>query len=640
MPTLAPPPLAATALDFTAMGESSVASSRRPRPLVRQLFAYLYLPQRWADQSRQDSPYQAFSTSINMGEPGSLATSANAFGLPSGSMSSSYRRSYAAAAGGSGYNLASSFASMSFQPMSLGTSYSKSQVHNLMHTRSDAELTKAYECCGHTHEGLHALLEHVEDAHPFSDPDIPDTGFSPGTHMMELEMEGVDGPMPVINEKDAASTTSGRSSQSPNPVRNYPLPPSASKPTTPTEVPPVPLRMQDVLTSPLENNLLASKGSSSTSSPSETLLTPTTSAQPSPVTTTPKLNAGRTGFLGSTAPRPAAQQKRLDRAFNEVVASAPKNGNTTPTAVAPGVLFASAVAGLGIPTTPPVPGQKTETPTTTDAAQAPPPPPSSGNAAKVVEAQQPQPSLFSTHKPWRCPNPGCNKAYKQSNGLKYHQQKGQCDFAIHDAVDLGLSIEEAEERSRPFVCAVGAGCTKRYRQMNGLKYHYLNSGEHGQYGLRMLQNGTHPHPPSLPQPVKRPQHLPFGQTGSGGQNGTSGINSNNLMTGNGQSTTHNIPNANANTSNGHGHPTHTAHQPRPQSNAPYAVPSKAIPGAVPRQQHGHQMQNGPRMGIWPSKPQPPKPSSTPQMPVQRGRDAVLFAAVGNDPLDVGARIEI
>lgn len=45
----------------------------------------------------------------------------------------------------------------------------------------------------------------------------------------------------------------------------------------------------------------------------------------------------------------------------------------------------------------------------------------------------------------------------------------QCDFAIHDAVDLGLSIEEAEERSRPFVCAVGAGCQKRYRQMNGLK---------------------------------------------------------------------------------------------------------------------------------------------------------------------------
>lgn len=48
----------------------------------------------------------------------------------------------------------------------------------------------------------------------------------------------------------------------------------------------------------------------------------------------------------------------------------------------------------------------------------------------------------------------------------------QCDFAIHDAVDLGLTIEEAEERARPFVCAVGAGCLRRYRQLNGLKVSY------------------------------------------------------------------------------------------------------------------------------------------------------------------------
>jgi transcription factor SFP1 len=43
---------------------------------------------------------------------------------------------------------------------------------------------------------------------------------------------------------------------------------------------------------------------------------------------------------------------------------------------------------------------------------------------KFLEPHLPQPSLFTTHKAWRCPNPGCNKAYKQSNGLKYHLQKG------------------------------------------------------------------------------------------------------------------------------------------------------------------------------------------------------------------------
>jgi hypothetical protein len=36
-------------------------------------------------------------------------------------------------------------------------------------------------------------------------------------------------------------------------------------------------------------------------------------------------------------------------------------------------------------------------------------------------------------------------------------------------------VEEAEERNRPYICAVGAGCTKRYRQMNGLKVSDLQS---------------------------------------------------------------------------------------------------------------------------------------------------------------------
>ncbi len=83
---------------------------------------------------------------------------------------------------------------------------------------------------------------------------------------------------------------------------------------------------------------------------------------------------------------------------------------------------------------------------------------------------EPQPSLFATHRPFRCPQPGCQKSYKQSNGLKYHMSKGQCNFEVRDAVEWGgLTQEEAEEKSRPFVCAAGEGCTKRYRQMNGLK---------------------------------------------------------------------------------------------------------------------------------------------------------------------------
>ena len=302
-----------------------------------------------------------------------------------------------------------------------------------MSTRSDAELTKGYECCGETHEGLHALLEHVEDAHPFSDPDM-DTGFSPVHHAIDLDMEGVDGHLPPLDDKRAASVPSSRSSQSPIPVPSYPLPPSASKPTTPTDQPPVPLRISDVLTSPPDGEAVMTARtaltSSSTSSPPDSINTPTTSAQPSPVFAVPKINPARPGFLGSTAPRPQGAQKRFEKAFNEVVAStSPQDTDvvTAPTAVAPGVLFESAVAGLGIPTTPPVPGQKPEAPKEGVVAELPDgeiPGQVNGTAAKIADAQLPQPSLFTTHKPWRCPNPGCNKAYKQSNGLKYHQQKG------------------------------------------------------------------------------------------------------------------------------------------------------------------------------------------------------------------------
>jgi transcription factor SFP1 len=373
-----------------------------------------------------DSPTIPFSTSITMAEPSQFASNAASFQLPSIGSSSYQRRSYAAAAAAKrGPNaLSSSFASMSFQPMSLGTSYnqpmsfgtsySKGQVHSLMATRSDAELTKAYECCGQTHSGLHALLEHVEDAHPFNDPDVDaNVGFTPMIHSMELDMDGVDIPLPTSDQ-----STSSQSSISPNPVPNYPLPPSVSKPSTPTEPTPASFKISDVLTSPPDISpiqaTVSNRSTSTCSSPPDLLSTPTTSTQPSPVFATPKI-ASRTGF--HTRPAAHVTQKHFDRAFNEVVAGRKEDASKKipgPTAVAPGVLFASTLAGMGIPTTPPVPGTA-ETPVSIEAE---------ASGSKITEPVLPQPSLFTTHKPWRCPNPGCNKAYKQSNGLKYHQQKG------------------------------------------------------------------------------------------------------------------------------------------------------------------------------------------------------------------------
>ncbi|KAI9639638.1 uncharacterized protein MKK02DRAFT_39961 [Dioszegia hungarica] len=651
-----------------------------------------------------DSPSNIFSSSITM-ESSSFNTSSAAFNLGT---SASFRggRSYAAAAKGERDHLlhrpqppnhgsmnpaalSSSFAGMSFQPMSFSFgagSYNKSQVHSLManasassnRVRTDAELTRTYECCGNTHHGLHDLLEHVEDAHPFTDPDssgvsAPHVGYSPQVMAMEMDMDVAEAPNLGTIEERASGQGSTRSSMSPTAapgMPSYPVPTSASssKPSTPNEGAPSPaaLQISDVLTSPWANSPLSlggppkpksqppsagSNASTSSSPPEGSLATPTTSTQQSPVFTVPKVGPTR-GFLGAV---PRLPQQRFDRAFNEVVAGSPKNmenqlsgpktpKSTLPTAVAPGVLFASAAANLGIPTGPPVPGGKAAEPAVAaNGAAAIAGAADSGVAAPApkpsTEIQLPEPSPFTTHKPWKCPNIGCNKSYKQSNGLKYHLSKGQCDFALSDAIETGMTIEEAEDKARPWVCAVNpATCQKRYRQANGLKYHYLNSGEHGLFGLRMLQNGTHPIPSgSSSSNVPKPNSV---------STATSSVNTSSSATANPAALRRPLPGptptstatatASAAAASSAARPYHIPSQigatrPRMGVFPPNTTPARAgMPGGlagigragVPVRPSIHSaggMGNGLMQG---QKPAPP-----PQLPPQRGRDAVLFAAV-------------
>jgi len=116
-------------------------------------------------------------------------------------------------------------------------------------------------------------------------------------------------------------------------------------------------------------------------------------------------------------------------------------------------------------------------------------------------------------KPFRCPKPNCNKSYKQANGLKYHMTHGSCNFAPpKDLEHLQALLEskrsqkdngepiseselreverEAERRLRPYACGVGE-CQRRYKNMNGLRYHYQHSGDHGAIGLALLASGQH-----------------------------------------------------------------------------------------------------------------------------------------------------
>lgn len=115
----------------------------------------------------------------------------------------------------------------------------------------------------------------------------------------------------------------------------------------------------------------------------------------------------------------------------------------------------------------------------------------SSSASISSNISRPASSLLLA-KPFRCPKPGCNKSYKQANGLKYHIQHGSCNFAPRDESLECLSEKEAEARLKPYQCQVPP-CTRRYKNMNGLRYHYQHSGAHGAIGLALLASGQHEH---------------------------------------------------------------------------------------------------------------------------------------------------
>ncbi|KAF9926362.1 Transcriptional regulator of ribosomal biogenesis protein [Linnemannia zychae] len=88
-------------------------------------------------------------------------------------------------------------------------------------------------------------------------------------------------------------------------------------------------------------------------------------------------------------------------------------------------------------------------------------------------------------KPYRCTVSGCDKAYKNPNGLKYHNQHGHCSSS-------GLSDAEGPE-SKPYVCSF-LECGKRYKNLNGLKYHIEHSHPHLTAALKAHQAGLTSHP--------------------------------------------------------------------------------------------------------------------------------------------------
>ncbi|CCK69050.1 zinc-coordinating transcription factor SFP1 KNAG_0B06200 [Huiozyma naganishii CBS 8797] len=83
------------------------------------------------------------------------------------------------------------------------------------------------------------------------------------------------------------------------------------------------------------------------------------------------------------------------------------------------------------------------------------------------------------HKPFKCPVIGCDKTYKNQNGLKYHRAHGHQNQKLHENSDGTFTIIDPDsnepypegmgyEKDKPYRCEV---CGKRYKNLNGLKYH-------------------------------------------------------------------------------------------------------------------------------------------------------------------------
>lgn len=74
----------------------------------------------------------------------------------------------------------------------------------------------------------------------------------------------------------------------------------------------------------------------------------------------------------------------------------------------------------------------------------------------------------------------------------------------------------------------------------------------------------------------------------------------------------------------------------PQKRPPPAVQTTPtrLTASVP-----YNIPNRPRPVTWPAKQHIPPEVIKQPLPVQRGRDAVLFAAMGNDPMDVMGRMD-
>ncbi|KAF8553048.1 hypothetical protein OG21DRAFT_1414975 [Imleria badia] len=393
------------------------------------------------------------------------------------------------------------------------------------------ELCRNYSCCGLQIDDLHALVQHFEEVHvvvvdqfgrpqqqfpvtafpatrqpvrtqppSYAPPPYHHGGFDPDD--MELD---VDHPSPSssgTSPPDTPLTTP----LTPHPTHSFNHFGQSTKDGSPRS----PVSAFDTTTVLPTRSI---HGHSIATFPSSRNSVPDLSKNPEPFNG----YAGYSDYSSSmpgTVPSPPA----TDDAHAPV--SPVSEPNSPYGCIPPAVVFSTANTPTNTPATSRVPSPSS---TSRQSASSH----SSDPSAKASSSQQNSPRASTTlsrpasslllSKPFRCPKPNCNKSYKQANGLKYHMTHGSCNFAPPKDLEQVQALlaskrsareaageddnmitegemreveREAERRLRPFACGVG-DCQRRYKNMNGLRYHYQHSGDHGAVGLALLASGQH-----------------------------------------------------------------------------------------------------------------------------------------------------
>lgn len=408
------------------------------------------------------------------------------------------------------------------------------------------ELCRDYQCCGVNLTDMHALVDHFEECHVVVvDPYAPQSAYQNLPSGMQASGQPAvsyfpDAPSVPVGqsytqgsfdpddmELDLENSTSAPSSGSSSPPDTPISTPLSSYPSThPTQAMP--------MSSSPGGSRPISAFDTTTVMPSRTgvasLSVGFPPARSSGPAAAPRAEDAFNAYAGysdysslmpgtNPSSAPGSDDQSFSGAYSSRTGCVPpalllNSSATTPASTPDQSRVASPVSGQ----TSTYPIQPAIVPApSSSSAQASSSTSSTSNASQTPRASttlsRPATSLLLS-KPFKCPKPNCNKSYKQANGLKYHMTHGSCNFAppkdleqlqqllaskrsqksdegepLSDA-ELREVEKEAERRLRPYACGVG-DCQRRYKNMNGLRYHYQHSGDHGAIGLALLASGQH-----------------------------------------------------------------------------------------------------------------------------------------------------